>query len=429
MVDRRGSAFFTDEARARGEDPTRHWSWRLGGGSWAYFQAHRPVREEREAVGHAVRSLYLYSGMADLALAGDATLVPALRALWDSSVHRKMYLIGGMGSTKEGERFTGDYDLPDDTAYCETCAAIALARWANRMLALELRGEYADVMERALHNNALAGVDLGGERYFYSNPLAVGGGDRRGDEEHVRPERRAWFGCACCPPNIARTLSQLGGFAYAASGDAIAVHLFLAGEARLELSGVPVRLVVETAMPWEGRVSIVVEPERPVSGEIAVRVPGWCRAPRLSVNDLEVDGVRDGYLRLRRGWRAGDRIGLDLPMAARRTYAHPAVRSAAGKVALERGPLVYCVESADAGAQLDDLALPDQAELRVERRELLGGCAVIAATGDRSDPSQWDGALYRDAPPPRVPAAIVAVPYCLWGNRGASEMRVWLRRA
>jgi DUF1680 family protein len=429
MVDRRGSTLFTDEAVARGEKHEQNWSWRLGGGTWSYYQAHLPVREQREAVGHAVRALYLYSGMTDLAVAGDATLVPTLRALWDSAVHRKMYLIGGMGSSQVGERFTEDYDLPDDTAYCETCAAIALARWASRMLTLELRGEYGDVMERALHNNAISGIDLGGERYFYSNPLAVGGADRRGGDEHVRPVRNPWFGCACCPPNVARTLSQLGTFAYAATGDRIAVHLFIAGEASLTLGGVPVRLRVETAMPWEGRVAIVVEPERPISGTIAVRLPGWCRAPRATLDGAPVDDVRDGYLHLQREWRAGARIELDLPMPARRTYAHPAVRSAAGKVAIERGPLVYCVEQVDNGAQLDDLSLPDDGELRAERRETLGGCVVVTGTGRRSDPTQWDGALYRDAAPQRAAAPITAVPYCLWGNRGAGEMRVWMRRS
>jgi DUF1680 family protein len=429
MVDRRGSTLFTDEARARGEDHTQNWSWRLGGASWSYYQAHQPLREQREAVGHAVRALYLYSGMTDLAVAGDATLVPTLRALWDSAVHRKMYLIGGMGSSQMGERFTEDYDLPDDTAYCETCAAIALARWASRMLGLELRGEYADVMERALHNNVISGIDLDGERYFYSNPLAVGGADRRGGEEHMRPVRNPWFGCACCPPNVARTLSQLGGLAYGATGDRIAVHLFLAGEARLELAGVPVRLRVETDMPWDGRVVITVEPERPVAGTIAVRLPGWCRAPRATLDGAVAGEARDGYLHLRREWRGGEHIELELPMPARRTYAHPAVRSAAGRVAIERGPLVYCVEEADSGAQLDDLSLADDAELRCERRDVLGGCVVVSTTGRRSDPTRWEGDLYRDAPTPRVEAPLTAVPYCLWGNRGAGELRVWLRRA
>lgn len=409
MVDRRGTAphWFDAEAAARGEDPRQHWSWKFTG-DWRYFQAHRPVREQIDAEGHAVRAMYLFCAMADLCAAGDETLEAPLDRLWESVVHRRMYVTGGIGSAREGERFTQDYDLPDNGAYCETCAAIGLARWAQRMLGRRLRGEYGDVLELALHNAMLAGVSRDGERYFYGNPLAVHPHDRRGHEE-VSAHRRPWFGCACCPPNVARTLAQLGAFAYAGGDGLAAIHLYVPGAA--QVAGLSLR--VTTDVPWDGHVRIEMMNE--ATATLALRLPGWCPAPRVTGDP----DARDGYAYVSRTWHRGDVIELDLPMPAQRLYAHPAVRACAGKVALRRGPLVYGVEEADCGRDLDDVALPDTAAITVEGE-------TLRATGTRSAPG---GGLYRVTAPARVPAPLTWVPYAHWGHRGGAEMRVWLRRA
>jgi DUF1680 family protein len=429
QVDARGQqpSIFTAEAVLRGEDPTKHWSWSADSG-WSYYQAHQPVRSQETAIGHAVRALYLYAGMADLAVAGDATLVPALSRLWQDAVGKRMYVTGGMGSNKVGEAFGGDYDLPDDTAYCETCASIALARWSLRMLSLGLEAEYGDVMELALHNTVLAGVDLSGERYFYSNPLAVSPQHRRGSEEHTSCQRSPWFGCACCPPNVARTLSQLGEFAYGASSDTLAIHLYLSGRAELKMDGVAVQLAVDSGLPWAGEVQIRVQPQRPVHGTIALRLPGWCLHPVVLVNGRALAVQPGSYARVTRTWTTDDVIALRLPMRIERIHAHPAVRAVSGKTALKRGALVYCFEEADSGAYLDDASLPDDAEIQAESTSALGGCMLLRMMGLRSDPAQWQGALYRERAVGRVPVQLTAVPYCLWGNRANGEMRVWMRR-
>ena len=246
----------------------------------------------------------------------------------------------------------------------------------------------------------------------------------------MRPERQAWFGCACCPPNIARTISQLGAFAYGQRDDLIAIHLYLPGTAELVLDGVAVRLTVTTGLPWAGWATIRVQCERPVTGTIALRLPGWCTAPELSLNGVPLTGslVSGTYHRLRQTWHEQE-ITLTLPMQAQRIFAHPAVRSAAGKVAVQRGALVYAWEEQDAGTDLDDCALPDAAELTVGDSPQLGGMVTISAPITRTAPQDWAGPLYRSVAPQRCTARITAIPYCLWANRTKGEMRVWLRRS
>jgi DUF1680 family protein len=433
FVEERGRkpCYFEVEARARGDA-----NWKSCRDGNEYFQAHAPLREQRDAVGHAVRALYLYSGAADVAAAaGDAGLMAACRRLWRSVTTRRMYVTGGAGSSRHGERFTCDYDLPNELAYAETCAAIALVFFAQRMLAAEGNGIYADVLERALYNGVLSGVDIEGRRFFYANPLAahpVSYAARPGEDKgaHTALDRQEWFGCACCPTNIVRLLASLGQYFYGVAPRALFVHLYAGGEATAEVAGQSVRITQTTDYPWDGRVRIAVDSARPAAFTIALRIPGWCRVARLAINGRPVTPascLKRGYARLNRVWQAGDRIELSLPMPIERIEARPEVRSDCGRIALQRGPLVYCLEEIDNGPHLADIALPRGATLTARRQlKLLGGCVTIEGHGCRRAAQGWGSALYRPAASQRARVTVRAVPYFLWNNRGSGEMRVWI---
>lgn len=422
----RTPSYYDLESRERGEEPKR-----LPHGSRApyeYCQAHLPVTEQRTAEGHAVRAMYLYSAMADLAAeTGSAALLKACRALWQNVTARRMYVTGGVGSAGQGERFTTDYDLPNESAYAESCAAIGLVFWAHRMLAIEADGRYGDVLEQALYNGVLASLSLDGRAFFYVNKLAAHGA---GGEEW---RRRPWFDCACCPPNIARLLASLGSYVYGAADDGIAVHLYAESEADFRVRDVPVRLSQRTDYPWKEQVRLAVDPERPVRLSLWLRVPSWCERPKLSVNGKRVDlaaCTRRGYARIPRFWSAGDAVALELPMPARRVHSHPAVRANGGRVALARGPLVYCLEQADNGACLDALKLPRSARFRTRRAGWIpGGGVSLEAAARRDAAVDWKGALYRTRPSRSTPRTLRAIPYYAWCNRSPGEMLVWVREA
>jgi DUF1680 family protein len=285
-------------------------------------------------------------------------------------------------------------------------------------------------MERALYNNVLAGLALDGRTFFYVNPLEVvpAVAKRRYECHLVKTQRVPWFGCACCPPNVARLFASLGDYAYAQTADGLAVHLYAGGTAQFHAGIVPVRLEVRTEYPWAERIEFRIEPASAVEFTLQLRLPGWCHAPRLTLNGAAqtVENV-SGYARLRRTWLPGDRVELELPMPVERVRADPRVFAAAGQVALQRGPVVYCVEEADNGAPLAALALPRTA--RFEARftpDLLGGCVVLEGSGVRTASAE---ALYSTATPASLPVRLRAVPYALWANRGEGEMRVWLRES
>ncbi len=427
FLDERGRQphYFDLEARARGEDPRD-----FAHGTYEYNQSHRPVREQDTAVGHAVRLMYQLCAMADLAHeTGDAALLAACERLYPSVVERRMYVTGGLGSSAHNEGFTADYDLPNETAYAETCAAIGLFLWQSRMLRFAGDGRYADVMERSLYNGILSGLALDGAHFSYKNPLAVPrDADKAG--ERYPTLRQPWFACACCPPNIARLLASLGGYAYGEGADTndLYVHLYIQGSARLRAGDQTVTLRQETAYPWEGRVELTVEPERPATFALYLRIPGWCRGARLAVNGEERPlAVEHGYARVERAWAAGDRLTLDLPLPVERVRAHPAVAADRGRVALRRGPVVYCLEEADnplpetaeaGGMRLDALALPRDAELTATfEPDLLDGVVTLAGQALRRDGGNG------------APQAFKAVPFYAWGNRARGEMQVWLREA
>ncbi|MFB5265367.1 glycoside hydrolase family 127 protein [Paenibacillus enshidis] len=432
FVDQRGQQphFFDLEAEKRQENASRK-------RSYDYFQAHAPVREQQTAEGHSVRAVYLYSAMADLAVKnGDQQLLDACNQLWRDTTRRKMYITGGIGSSEYEERFTVPYDLPNDRAYAETCAAIGLMFWAHRMLQIEADREYADVMERALYNGVLSGISLDGKSYFYVNPLEVWPdiANHRHDMSTVKVTRQPWFGCACCPPNIARLIASLGQYIYSQNDERkeLYVHLYIGSKAEVELAGQQVRLIQKTNYPWDGSVELELDMDQAAEFGVSLRIPGWCKEAKIAVNSEEVTdaATNSGYASLRRTWQPGDRITLELSMPVEFIFAHPALRENAGKAALQRGPVVYCLEEADNGANLQDIELTaDAAGLKAEFDEnLLGGVVVVSGAATRSDTSAASAEeLYATSPAARVPVQIKAVPYYAWSNRTPGEMTVWVR--
>ncbi|MCX6945339.1 MAG: glycoside hydrolase family 127 protein [Opitutales bacterium] len=427
FINQRGQEpnYLAEETKRRG-DPL---PWHMYFDGLGTLQAARPVRELAEPVGHAVRQMYLLAAMADVALdLGDDSLRRTCRRLWDRIVQGHLYLTGGVGSEPYGEKFTEPFDLPPDRAYAETCAAIGVIFFARRMLEDELRGEYADVMERALYNNVLSGMSLDGTKFFYVNPLELipAVAKRRYECHLVKTQRVGWFGCACCPPNVARLLASLGEYVASQRPDGLALHLYAECDLRFAVAGVGVRLAVRTDYPWTEAVALEVQPESPQEFTLHLRVPGWCRGARLAVNGAaHALAPVDGYAALRRVWRAGDRVELTLPLPVERVRADPRVATVAGCVALQRGPVVYCLEQADNGALLAALSLPRAAELTARHDPaLLGGCVVIEGPGLRLPTGP---ALYQTTPPEPAAQSLRAIPYGLWANRGEGEMRVWIR--
>jgi DUF1680 family protein len=418
FVEERGRQphYFDQEAQSRGDDPALFWA-----KNYEYCQAHLPVREQPQVVGHAVRAVYLYSAMADLAGAyGDASLLETCQHLWQQLTTRRMYVMGGIGTSRHNEGFTSDYDLPNQSAYAETCAAIGLIFWAQRMLQLDLDRRYTDVLELALYNAVISGVALDGETFFYDNPLASNG----------THHRQAWFSCPCCPPNLARLLASLGSYVYAQSETEAVVHLYVQGAGQFQLGGQSVTLRQETSYPWDGAVQIQLELEQPTTFGLRLRLPGWCAAPRVAVNGEAVDisTAEGGYLLIEQTWHSGDRVALDLPMPVERLHAHPAVAADLGQVALQRGPIVYCLEQADHAVPIQRIVLPQAADLTARfEPDLLGGVVVVGGPGVALDDTGWDGLLYRSAPSSTQPCAIQAIPYYAWDHREPGAMSVWVR--
>ena len=391
-----------------------------------YTQSTLPVREQKDAVGHAVRAVYLYTATADLAgETGDQGLAKACRALWESVTHRQMYVTGGIGSTVLGEAFTVDYDLPNATVYAETCASIGLIFFARRMLQLEAKGEYADVMERALYNTVLAGMQLDGKRFFYCNPLEVvpGISGKAATQRHVDPQRPAWYACACCPPNVARLLSSIGSYAYGEGQGVFYTHLYLGGTVR---SAQGFSLECHTDYPRQGTAKFTFHGEKETT--LAFHIPAWSQKTSLSVNGEAQELaalLRDGYAYLTRSFQEGDVIELSFDMTPYKVYASSKVPADTGCAAVQRGPVVYCAEGLDNGGDVLSLSLAAEGavtQLPYEP-ELLGGIIPLAAEGWRTQPTQE---LYSRERPQRQAADIRLVPYYTWGNRGENQMRVWL---
>ena len=388
-------------------------------GNYEYSQSHLPVREQTKVVGHAVRAMYMYTAMADLAAElGDAGLRKACETLWDDVMETKMYVTAGLGPSAHNEGFTYDYDLPNQTAYAETCASVALIFWAQRMLHLDLNGKYADILELALFNGALSGLSRDGEHYFYANPL----------ESNGSAERWAWHTCPCCTMNVSRLVASVGGYFVSRAEDGIAINLYGGISTTIETAGTRVALRETSNYPWSGDIRIAVDPEADARFELKLRIPGWCRGARVTLNGQAVTGSPvDGYLNIDRVWQKGDVVTLDLPMPAERIYAHPGVIMDVGRVTLKRGPLVYCVEEADnPGGRVQRLRLPRNAGLRIDTRDdLFDGIVTLSADAVAITESDWS-TLYRTTPSSEGPSTLTALPYYLWANRGQGSMMVWI---
>ena len=422
FIDARGTEphYYDAEAEARGEKPGQQFSQF----TYEYNQSHMPVRQQTKVVGHAVRAMYLYSGMADIATEfGDDSLTAALELLWDDLTLKQMYVTGGIGPAASNEGFTDYYDLPNDTAYAETCASVGLAFWASRMLGRGPDRRYADILERAIYNGALAGLSVDGTTFFYDNPL-----ESRGNHH-----RWKWHYCPCCPPNISRFVTSMGSYMYGVAENEIAVHLYGESTAKLTVAGTGVTLTQKTQYPWDGRIEIALGLAGPARFALSLRIPSWCANPALSINgapEAVVDSAGSGYVTIEREWHNGDTLALDLPMTVQMLHANPKVRQDLGRVALMRGPLVYCLESADNAPDLDAISVP-------HRHDGGDACSIVELddmvavdlTGLRDVPDDWNGTLYRNAPARHEPVTIRFIPYHLWDNRDPGEMLVWVREA
>ncbi|MGN0776486.1 MAG: glycoside hydrolase family 127 protein [Candidatus Ventricola sp.] len=393
-----------------------------------YNQSDVPVRRQQKPRGHAVRQVYMLAAMADAAaVTGDSEMAEACRRMFDAITQRQMYVTGSIGSTVHLEAFTDDYHLPGDTAYGETCASVAMAFFASNLLQLEPRAVYGDILELELYNGALAGMQLDGTRFFYVNPLEVHPriSGRLATHKHVLPVRPKWHACACCPPNLARLITSLGSYLYSEDEHTLYAHLFVGSKGKTRHAD----LSLSTSMPWTGGAAYTMTAVHTPEFTFAVRIPGYARNVRFSVNGEAVSPeIRFGYAYISRSWLAGDTVRIDFDMPVRRLHADPRVRDAAGRAALARGPVIYCLESEDNGEELSCLRLLRDAEVRVLPHDpaLLGGVTVLETDGLRLQPAP---ALYSEDEPVQTPVTLRAIPYYAWSNRSAGEMTVWIQEA
>lgn len=423
MLDARGDRpfYFEEEARRRGNEgyfgglfPQRV---RQAERFREYNQSHQPVREQADAVGHSVRAMYMYSAMTDYASrTNDPALRDALDRLWTSTTERKMYLTGGTGSDPMIEGFGDDFDLSLESAYAETCAAVGLVFWAHRMALATGEGRFADTMELALYNGVLAGASEDGTHYFYGNPMRSRGGD----------SRHEWFGVACCPPNFARLVESLEYYAYAQTGSSAIINLIVSGSSAFELDAGHVHLSVRSNYPWDGHIEVTIDEAPDDEFELAIRIPSWAENSTSRVGGEALsDAPEDGYLRIRRTWRVGDVVTLDLEIEPRRVYGDPRLTDVVGRVAIARGPLIYCLEGVDNEGDVSLLSLPREATLS-SMWDVARNATIITAPGLRDSAGEALG-LYRAAPPSSRSTELTAQPYFMWANRGSSTMEIWIR--
>lgn len=418
--------WFLDE-RGRGYGKGKIWD------EWKdpkYCQDDIPVKQQREITGHAVRAMYQYTGAADVAsVTQDPGYMNAMTAVWEDVVYRNMYLTGGIGSSGHNEGFTDDYDLPNGAAYSETCASVGMVFWNQRMNALTGDARYIDVLERSLYNGALDGLSLSGDRFFYGNPLSSPG-------NHAR---NAWFGTACCPSNIARLVASVGDYVYGKSASAIWVNLFVASNASFQIGKTAVPLRMETNYPWEGNVKIKVSPAQKVKYALNIRIPGWAAGTavpgelyrfagatnakvRVLLNGKPVDyKVEKGYAILDRIWQTGDEVEVQLPMEVRQVKSRKEVKANEDRIAIQRGPIVYCVEGADNGGEVWNLLVPENPTFQTQKSQILDEPLMTVQATLLEIKAAADGLNVKTEP-----RLVTAIPYYAWANRGKSPMQVWL---
>lgn len=397
-----------------------------------YWQDLKPVKEQTEITGHAVRAMYLYSGAADVAaLTGDAGYMHAMKAVWEDVAHRNMYITGGIGSAGDNEGFSKDYDLPNEEAYCETCASVGMVFWNRRMCQLTGESKYIDVLERSLYNGALDGLSLSGDRFFYDNVLASNG-------QH---QRREWFGTACCPANIARLVTSVGNYIYGKSNDGIWINLFAGSHTNIKLGTINVAVEMQTNYPWDGKVNLHINPAEKITNKLYLRIPGWAiqkavpgglyssisssqntNYPELLVNGKKTDyKIENGYAVIERSWERGDFLEYTLPMRIQKIIALNQVAADINRIALQRGPLVYCVEGADNKEGVWNLVVPTSTIFKEVKATILDEPVIMlqAKTPSVYPNSNGDGVDIKKR-------TITAIPYYCWANRGANDMQVWL---
>lgn len=384
-------AYFLLEQRGRGKADWGEYT--------EYYVDEEPVADMTRICGHAVRCMYLFTGMADWsAQTGDGRYLPALDRLWDDVVYKKMYQTGGIGSSRQNEGFTEDYDLPNEEAYCETCASVGMVLWNQRMNMLKGEAKYTDVLERSMYNGALAGISLSNDRFFYVNPLASSGGHHR----------KPWYGTACCPSQISRFLPSVGGYIYAVSDEDLWINLFIGSSTEVQVAGTAVGVSQSTDYPWDGKVTVKLEPERPKRFGLKIRIPSWCNDWTLAVNGSSAAfRIEDGYAVIDRKWKPGDSVSFCMDMPVRVEAADPRVKADEGRRSVCRGPLVYCIEETD-NPDFASAVLSADASFEVRREpELLGGVCTVTAVQDGG--------------------RLKFVPYYAWDNRDAGRMEVWVR--
>ena len=369
-------------------------------GKWnpVYYQDIVPVRQLTDISGHAVRCMYLYCGMADVAaLKNDTGYIAAMDRLWDDVVHRNMYITGGIGSSRDNEGFTEDYDLPNLDAYCETCASVGMVLWNQRMNQLTGDSKYIDVLERSLYNGALAGISLGGDRFFYVNPL-----ESKGDHH-----RQEWYGCACCPSQLSRFLPSIGNYIYASSDDALWVNLYIGNTGQIRIGETDILLTQETDYPWDGSVKLTISTSQPLEKEIRLRIPDWCKTYDLSINGKRINVPKEKGYAVIKDWKSQDVIALDMDMPVEIVAADPHVKENFDKRAIQRGPLVYCMEEIDNPVYFDQIQLSPSTTFQTAfASDILNGIKTIKTNG-------------------RAQSATF-IPYDAWDNRKAGKMRVWI---
>lgn len=369
-------------------------------GKWdpVYYQDIVPVRRLTDISGHAVRCMYLYCGMADVAaLKNDTGYIAAIDRLWDDVVHRNMYITGGVGSSHDNEGFTEDYDLPNLDAYCETCASVGMVLWNQRMNQLTGDSKYIDILERSLYNGALAGISLGGDRFFYVNPL-----ESKGDHH-----RQEWYGCACCPSQLSRFLPSIGNYIYASSDDALWVNLYIGNTGQIRIGETDILLTQETDYPWDGSVKLTISTSQPLEKEIRLRIPNWCKTYDLSINGKRINVSEEKGYAVIKDWKSQDVIALDMDMPVEIVAADPHVKENFGKRAIQRGPLVYCMEEIDNPVYFDQIQLSPSTTFQTAfASDILNGIKTIKTNG-------------------RAQSATF-IPYYAWDNRKAGKMRVWI---
>ncbi|HMK19489.1 MAG TPA: beta-L-arabinofuranosidase domain-containing protein [Chitinophagaceae bacterium] len=396
----------------------------------AYAQDVLPVKQQTQITGHAVRAMYMYTGAADVAAqTGDVDYMKAMRNVWEDVVYRNMYITGGIGSAGSNEGFSNDYDLPNEQAYCETCASVGMVFWNQRMNSLTGNAEYIDVLERSLYNGALDGLSLSGDRFFYGNPLASRG-------QH---QRREWFGTACCPANIARLVASLGNYIYAKSDDAIYVNLFVGSNTTIPLKSGNVGVKMETNYPWDGKIKLNIDPLKKSKFSLYLRVPGWANGQTstknlydlsdfesaitfLKINGKDVRGrMENGYVIINREWKKGDIVMYELPMQTNKVIAREELKQDKGRIAIQRGPIVYCIEGADNNGKAWNVIIPENTQFETIDYKVLDE-SIKALTAEVPVVTVSEDGLSLKTEKKKI----IAIPYYTWANRGKNEMQVWL---